>query len=60
MKFSLSDSHLLLPTAYCLLLFLMTHGYPRDNPPKNIPDRHRDDLNFGNPGLFRSMKGNFM
>ena len=32
-------------------LFLMTHGYPRNNPPKHIPNRRREE-DFRSQGLF--------
>ena len=36
-------------------LFLMTHGYPRDNPPKHIPNRRLDEDTRGF-SLFREIK----
>jgi hypothetical protein len=39
-------------------LFLMTHGYPRNNPPKHIPNRHRDD-DIRGFSLFREIKKYF-
>jgi hypothetical protein len=39
-------------------LFLMTHGYPRDNPPKSIPNRRRDEDSRGF-SLFREIKKYF-
>ena len=35
-------------------LFLMTHGYPRDNPPKHIPNRRLDEDSTG----FQLVPGN--
>ena len=39
-------------------LFLMTHGYPRDNPPKHIPNRRLDEDVRGF-SLFREIKKYF-
>ena len=39
-------------------LFLMTHGYPKNNPPKHIPNRRRDEDTRGF-SLFREIKKYF-
>jgi hypothetical protein len=39
-------------------LFIMTHGYPRDNPPKNIPNRRLEE-DLKSTSLFSEIKKYF-